>query len=99
MKKQTTPYRCHIFVCANVRENNQENPGCGAKGGSVLKDKIKASVNAHGWQGKVRVSTTGCLGLCTQGPNVLLHPQGIWFSSVTETDIESILETAGKSVD
>ena len=99
MKKQTTPYKCHIFVCTNVRENNQENPGCGAKGGNVLKDKMKAAVNAHGWKGKVRVSTTGCLGLCAQGPNVLLHPQGIWFSSVTETDIESILETVEKSVD
>ena len=98
MKKQTTPYKCHIFVCTNVRENNPENPGCGAKNGSLLKDQMKAAVNARGWKGKVRVSTTGCLGLCAQGPNVLLHPQGIWFSGVTEADLENILETAGKFV-
>ena len=56
MKKQQTPYLCHIFVCANMRENNPENPGCGAKGGDVLKDKLKAAVTARGWKGKVRVT-------------------------------------------
>ncbi|MEI8205313.1 MAG: hypothetical protein WCG03_00380 [Kiritimatiellales bacterium] len=33
MNKQPPPYLCHIFVCANIRENYPENPGCGAKGG------------------------------------------------------------------
>ncbi len=98
MNRQPTPYLCHIFICSNVRENNLANPGCGTKGGGVLKDKLKAAVTARGWKGKVRVSTSGCLGLCTQGPNVLLHPQGIWFSGVTEADLGAILETAGKSV-
>ena len=96
MNKQPTPYLCHIFVCANVRENNPENPGCGAKGGGALKDKLKAAVNARGWKGKVRVSSTGCLGLCAQGPNVLLHPQGIHFSAVTENDLPAILREAGE---
>jgi (2Fe-2S) ferredoxin len=98
MKQQTAPYKCHIFVCANVRENNPANPGCGAKGGGVLKDRLKAAVDARGWKGKVRVSTTGCLGLCAQGPNVLLHPQGVWFSGVAEADLDTILETAGNFV-
>jgi (2Fe-2S) ferredoxin len=91
MKQQMTPYLCHIFVCTNVRENNPANPGCGAKGGAELKDKLKEAVNARGWKGKVRVSSTGCLGLCAQGPNILLHPQGIHFSAVTENDLPAIL--------
>jgi (2Fe-2S) ferredoxin len=98
MKKQSTPYLCHIFVCSNVRGNNPENPGCGAKGGGTLKDVLKQAVTARGWKGKVRVSTSGCLGLCAQGPNVLLHPQGLWFSGVTEADLNTILETAEKFV-
>jgi (2Fe-2S) ferredoxin len=91
MNRQKTPYLCHIFVCTNVRENNPENPGCGAKGGAELKGKLKAAVNARGWKGKVRVSSAGCLGLCAQGPNVLLHPQGIHFSGVTENDLAALL--------
>jgi (2Fe-2S) ferredoxin len=93
MKKQNSPYLCHLFVCSNVRPNNPSNPGCGAKGGDRLKDKLKESANARGWNGKVRISTSGCLGLCSQGPNILLYPQGIWFSDVTEADLETILET------
>ncbi len=92
MKKSMTPYQCHIFVCSNVRENNPENPGCGAKGGATLKDLLKKAVKDRGWKGKVRVSTSGCMGLCAQGPNVVLYPQGIHFSAVTENDLPAILE-------
>jgi (2Fe-2S) ferredoxin len=92
MNKQTIPYLCHIFICTNVRENNPENPGCGAKGGNALKDQLKKAVNERGWKGKVRVSTSGCMGLCAQGPNVVLYPQGIHFSAVTENDLPTILE-------
>ena len=93
MKKSTTPYACHIFVCSNLRDNKPENPGCGASGGAELKAKLKQASKDRGWKGKVRVSTTGCMGLCGAGPNVLLHPQGIHFSAVTEKDIPAILES------
>lgn len=93
MNKQPTPYLCHIFVCTNIRETNPENPGCGAKGGGALKDKLKTAVNARGWKGKVRVSTSGCMGLCGSGPNVVLYPQGIHFSAVSEADLPAILDT------
>lgn len=92
MNRQPSPYLCHIFVCSNVRDN-PDKPGCGAKGGAILKAKLKEAVNARGWKGKVRVSTTGCMGLCGDGPNVLLHPQGIHFSAVTEADLPAILES------
>ena len=92
MKTSSTPYLCHIFVCSNVRDK-PDNPGCGAVGGGELKAKLKAEVKARGWKGKVRVSTTGCMGLCAQGPNVLLHPQGIHYSAVTENDLPAILDS------
>jgi (2Fe-2S) ferredoxin len=93
MNRQPTPYLCHIFVCTNVRENNPDKPGCGSFGSNALKDKIKAMISERGWKGKVRVSTTGCMGLCATGPNILLHPQGIHFSGVTEADLPTILDT------
>ena len=92
MKKSTTPYACHIFVCSNVRDN-PENPGCGTSGGGALKTKLKEAIQKRGWKGRVRVSTTGCMGLCGTGPNILLHPQGIHFSAVTENDLPKIIET------
>lgn len=96
MKKAETPYRCHLFVCSNVRPDNPEKPGCGAKGGGGFKEKLKAAVAVRGWKGRVRVSTTGCMGLCGEGPNILLHPQGIHWSGVTEDDLDTVLEEVGK---
>jgi (2Fe-2S) ferredoxin len=93
MQQQSTPYACHIFVCSNVRDNQPENPGCGASGGGELKALLKKEINERGWKGKVRVSTTGCMGLCGTGPNVLLHPQGIHFSGVKNSDLNILLQT------
>ena len=38
------------------------------------------------------VSSTGCLKRCTQGPVMVLYPQGIWFGEVTEEKITAILD-------
>ena len=46
----------------------------------------------RGWKDKVRVSTTGCMGLCGTGPNILLHPQDIRFSAVTAEELDLILK-------
>jgi (2Fe-2S) ferredoxin len=92
MQQQSTPYECHIFVCSNVRDK-PENPGCGAVGGGELKATLKTMVKDRGWKGKVRVSTTGCMGLCAKGPNILLHPQGIHYSAVSESDLPSIMDS------
>jgi (2Fe-2S) ferredoxin len=93
MNKQPSPYLCHIFICTNVRPDHPENPGCGTKDGPALKSLLKKAVNERGWKGKVRVSTSGCMGLCATGPNVLLYPQGIHFSAVTPDDVPAILDS------
>ncbi|MDH3345804.1 MAG: (2Fe-2S) ferredoxin domain-containing protein [Kiritimatiellaceae bacterium] len=98
MKKQSTPYRCHLFICSNIRDN-PSNPGCGAAGGAELKALLKKETKQRGWKGIVRVSTSGCMGLCGSGPNVLLHPQGIHFSDVQKTDIDAILQTVEDLID
>lgn len=98
MNQQTTPYLCHIFVCTNVREKNPDNPGCGTKDSGKLKSIIKQEISERGWKGKVRVSTTGCMGLCGSGPNVLLHPQGIHYAGVTRNSLGTILETVSELI-
>jgi len=97
MNQQPSPYACHIFVCSNVRDNPAK-PGCGASGGGKLKDILKQAIQDRGWKGLVRVSTTGCMGLCGDGPNILLHPQGIHFSAITEADLPAILESVSQTL-
>ena len=43
----------------------------------------------------VRVSQSGCLGLCENGPNVMIYPQGLLFTGVTMDDVDRIVEEVG----
>jgi len=90
MKENATPYVCHVFVCVNDRKG--ERKSCADGVGTVIKDLLKQQVADRGWKGRVRVSQSGCLGLCQQGPNVMIYPQGHWFSGVSEPDLPAILD-------
>ncbi|MCX7819254.1 MAG: (2Fe-2S) ferredoxin domain-containing protein [Kiritimatiellae bacterium] len=97
MRSQPTPYRIHIWVCVNRREDGSK--ACGNELQMRLKDALKAAVEARGWKGRVRVSHSGCMGLCAQGPNVMVHPLGRWYSGVTEADVPAILDDVAPQLD
>ncbi len=89
MEEQTVPYGCHIFVCTN--DHHGKRKSCADGGNKAVRTLLKAEVKKRGWTGRVRVSQCGCTGLCMKGPNVLIYPQKIWFSDVTEADVTVIL--------
>ena len=84
-----SPYIAHVFVCTNDRGG--ERKSCADGNSALVKAKLKEVVEAKGWKGKVRVSTSGCLGVCTEGPNVMIYPQKLWFSGVSPDDVEEIV--------
>lgn len=93
MQEAASPFQIHVFVCNNDRRGASKS--CADGGGQAIKDHLKAEVEKRGWKPRVRVSQSGCLGLCQKGPNVIIHPQGIWFSGVTLADAGAILERIG----
>ncbi|MBP7830886.1 MAG: (2Fe-2S) ferredoxin domain-containing protein [Kiritimatiellae bacterium] len=95
MNRLTSPYRCHLFICGNDRQGARKSCADGGAG-PAIKDLLKQQVAARGWKGRVRVSQSGCLGLCERGPNVMIYPQGLWFSAVAPADAEAILAEVGK---
>jgi len=89
MNKQATPFKCHIFVCVNDRHGVRKS--C-ADGDSVeIYLAIKQGLKDIGIK-NVRVSQSLCLGVCERGPNIMIYPQGIWFSSVTIEDVDVIVK-------
>ncbi len=56
----------------------------------ILKQRIKD----QGLAAQIRVSRSGCLDVCSDGPNILLMPDNIWFKRVEEQDIPSIIDRA-----
>jgi len=92
MENQNQPYQTLILVCTNLKENGKECCGGRGRGSAVLVDTLKAAVEARGLKGVVRVSRTGCLGQCALGPNIMVFPEGRWYSAVTEADLDAIIE-------
>jgi (2Fe-2S) ferredoxin len=84
-----SPYVCHVFVCTNDRGGKRK--ACADNNSPAVKAKLKEIVYGKGWKGKVRISTSGCMGLCAQGSNVMLYPQRIWFSEVLPEDVDDIV--------
>jgi (2Fe-2S) ferredoxin len=97
MKKCITPYKCHLFVCTNSRSGEQKS--CGDEGTPDLKAAIKAEIKNRGWKGIVRVSASGCLGVCESGPNIMIYPQKTWFSDVSSDNLPEIIQTVEEIVE
>jgi len=79
----------HVFVCTNDRQRARKP--CADNNSPLIKAKLKAVVDARGWKGKVRISTSGCMGLCDKGSNVMIYPQKVWFSEALPTDVDEIV--------
>ncbi len=89
MNSRETPYKCHLFICTKTRDGIR--PSCGDHTNPELKAMLKHEVKKHGWKGMVRISDSGCLGLCSDGPNILIYPQKIWLSNVALDDVPEII--------
>lgn len=88
-QKDKTPYVCHIFICTFDRAG--ERKSCGDEEGIEIRAVLKTEVGARGWKKWVRVSQSGCLGQCDKGPNVMIYPQGIWYSQTSLDDVDKII--------
>ena len=89
MNNQPAPNWVHVFVCVNDRRG--EKSSCADNDAVEIRARLKAFTKEEGWANRrVRVSQTGCLGLCAQGPNVLLFPEGTHYSGVTLADLPDI---------
>ncbi len=96
MQKES-PYIAHVFICTNDRAGIRKS--CADNNSQLIKDRLKESVNTRGWKGKVRVSTSGCLGLCDNGPNVIIYPQKIHFCEVNPDALGEIIAAIEQIMD
>jgi (2Fe-2S) ferredoxin len=78
-------YRKHIFVCTGEGEGK-----CHEKGGLELLRKFRAEVRERGLQADVLVTKVGCTDQHPLGP--IVHPDGIWYKLVQQSDVGEILE-------
>ncbi|MCM8811613.1 MAG: HAD-IA family hydrolase [Candidatus Omnitrophica bacterium] len=89
MISQHSPYLKHIYVCVNCRETGA---CCANADGEAIRAKLKAFVNDNGLKGKVRVSGSGCMDLCSKGANVMVYPDHQWYGRVTLEGADRIID-------
>ena len=89
LKQKELPYVSHVLVCTNDRGG--ERKSCADNNSKLIKSNIKNAVNEKGWKGKVRISTSGCMGVCAKGSNVIIYPQNVWLSEVSPDDVGEII--------
>lgn len=90
MEQARPKFTKYLFVCENVR---QDKASC-APAGLELRAALKEEVHRRGYGGTIRVSRSGCLDACSNGPNILLMPDNIMFHHVRIADIPRIADVA-----
>jgi (2Fe-2S) ferredoxin/ubiquinone/menaquinone biosynthesis C-methylase UbiE len=85
------PFRYHVFIC--TRQKVEDKAYCTDRGGEGVVDELQRAVHQHRLDEQVQVTPCGCLGLCTQGPNLVIYPEGIWYSGVQAGDVDEIVQS------
>ena len=81
----------HVFVCAQSRPAGHPRGSCGEKNGAAVLDAMMNGVFGRELPG-VLVTATGCMGPCSEGPTIVVYPEGIMYNGVKVEDVEKIIE-------
>lgn len=88
----------HIFVCINDRGEALEGekplkPSCGPKINLEDLKNLKRELKEKGFNKKVKITQTRCLGLCSsKGPIILLQPMQEYFIISSIKDIKTLIK-------
>jgi (2Fe-2S) ferredoxin/predicted O-methyltransferase YrrM len=94
------PFRFHLFVC--TQQKPEGVPSCPASGSCAVLDALDREIRARGFNSDVQLTTCGCMGLCDEGPVMVVYPAGVWYRRVQPSDVSEIVGTHlrdGKPVD
>ena len=77
-------YRSNVLVCGGT--------GCSSSNSQEIIQRLEEEIKKKGLEKEVNVARTGCFGLCSLGPVVVVYPEGSFYSKVTPSDIPEIVE-------
>ena len=85
------PFRYHLFICDQKKPEGI--PSCSACGSLATIDALRKEVAVRGLLDTVQITTCGSLGLCERGPNLVVYPEGAWYSGVRAEDVPELVES------
>ena len=76
--------KTHVLCCGGT--------GCKASAGDEIIANFKSILKEKGLQDEVQVIKTGCFGFCEKGPIVKMMPDNTFYTQVTPSDVQKIVE-------
>ncbi|MGN0477695.1 MAG: NADH-ubiquinone oxidoreductase-F iron-sulfur binding region domain-containing protein [Ruminococcus sp.] len=79
-----TGYRKQVLVCGGT--------GCTSSGSKKVINALEKALKANGLEKEILVVRTGCFGLCSLGPIMIVYPEGAFYSQATPEGVERIVK-------
>jgi NADH:ubiquinone oxidoreductase subunit E len=74
----------HVLVCSGE--------SCGPQGGAGVRAALKAELRRRNLRHLYRDGECTCMGLCGQGVNAVIWPEGKYLAGLTEADIPRLVD-------
>lgn len=81
---EKTGYRKQVLVCGGT--------GCTSSGSMKVINALEAELEKQGLKDEILVVKTGCFGLCSLGPIVIVYPEGSFYSQATPEGVVRIVD-------
>ncbi len=82
----------HFFLCTNQRPPGHPKGSCASLGSHPTFERFIQNLEEKNLWGKMKVTSTGCMGPCMAGPVLVCYPEGIWYQGVQPQDVDEIVE-------
>jgi len=82
----------HVFVCTQQRPLGHPRSSCDEKQCAEVMEEFLWQVQQRELFNRVQVTAAGCMGPCSEGPTVLVYPEGVMYSGVSKDAVNAIID-------
>ena len=81
---EQTGYRKQVLVCGGT--------GCQSSGSKKVLAALEEELKAQGIDKEILVVRTGCFGLCSLGPIMIVYPEGTFYAQATPEGVRRVVK-------
>ncbi len=81
---EKTGYRKQVLVCGGT--------GCQSSGSKKVIEALEDELKAQGIENEILVVRTGCFGLCSLGPIMIVYPEGTFYAQATPEGVRRVVK-------